>query len=270
MADRNTYITDSKGVDKLYPYTWGGNVFRENDPSNTVESSLAALEAQRFAIEIPLQASGWTGDAAPYQYRVNLTDMTDAQMPDMFLVAAGEDFTQDELDTYELLDNPQTYNGYLIIPTKAGAAKPSKDITVRLEGLTVPGDTSAAGVAALQAEVEGLKKQVGEMHYLQRRTDGTEPATISVTLIPSATYKTGILLWGSLNSNPFIGSVQVQYTDSQWLTGGGIIQYYSNEESNIKTEVLSVSVTQEGVLTIKLPTGGGWGTYLLMSGFEMQ
>lgn len=160
MADRNTYITDKNGVDKVYPYTWASNVFRENDPRNTVESSLSALEAQRFAIEIPLQASSWTGDAAPYQYRVNLTDMTDTQMPDMFLVAAGEDFTQDELDTYELLDNPQTYNGYLIIPTKAGAAKPSKDITVRLEGLTVPGDTSAAGVAALQADVTELGEKI--------------------------------------------------------------------------------------------------------------
>ena len=170
LADRNTYITDGNGVDKLYPYTWGGNVFRENDPSNTVEASLAALEAQRFAIEIPLQASGWTGDAAPYQYRVNLTDMTDTQMPDMFLVTAREDFTQDELDTYELLDNPQTYNGYIIIPTKAGVAKPNKDITVRLEGLTVPGDTSAAGVAALQAEIEENKSDMSDSGWISITT----------------------------------------------------------------------------------------------------
>lgn len=136
--------------------------------SNVILTQDQATKLQQiYNIIIPLQASSWTGDAAPYQYRVNLTDMTDTQMPDMFLVAAGEDFTQDELDTYELLDNPQTYNGYIIIPTKAGAAKPSKDITVRMEGLTVPGDTSAAGVAALQGEIEGLKENTTPVYGLQ-------------------------------------------------------------------------------------------------------
>lgn len=211
--------------------------------SNVILTQDQATKLQQiYNIIIPLQASSWIGDAAPYQYRVNLTDMTDTQMPNMFLVAAGEDFTQDELDTYELLDNPQTYNGYLIIPTKAGAAKPSKDITVRMEGLTVPGDTSAAGVAALQGEVEGLKTALTESNEEITQIYGFEAnvektATISHSIDAKGIYTLYILHFGNIlnaytvtgkeltlhasSSNRFIeksGNVEVWFPDSTTMT----------------------------------------------------
>lgn len=141
--------------------------------SNVILTQDQATKLQQiYNIIIPLPASGWTGDTAPFSQQISVGGITDAQIGEMFLQPAGDTPTEAEETAYTALDNAESGDGFILFKTKAGVtAKPTTDITVRLTGLTTPGDTTAAGVAGMQAEIEGIKSDMSDSGWLLITTE---------------------------------------------------------------------------------------------------
>ena len=137
--------------------------------SNVILTQDQATKLQQiYNIIIPLPASGWTSDTAPFSQQISVGGITDAQMGEMFLQPAGDTPTEAEETAYTALDNAESGDGYILFKTKDGVTtKPTTDITVRLTGLTTPGDTTAAGVAGMQAEIEDLKENSTPVYGIQ-------------------------------------------------------------------------------------------------------
>ena len=105
------------------------------------------------------------------------------------------------------------------------------------------------------------------MYQISKFTGSSAVLVIKLKAVTSGMTKGIITIDGSLNNSPCRGCVQVTYQDSQWYQGGGFITYLHN--GTVYNEELTCSISGD-TLTITLPSEGVYGTYYLMSIFDIS
>lgn len=103
-------------------------------------------------VAVPLLSTDWQGTAAPYTIQVDWPGMTDRDMPEIWLVPAGDAPTDAELAAARLI-TPSTENGHLLF---SASAKPATSITARVTGVPISGEFTAANMASLVSKVDQL------------------------------------------------------------------------------------------------------------------
>ena len=103
-------------------------------------------------VSVPLLATDWQGTAAPYTIQVDWPGMTDRDMPEIWLVPAGDAPTDAELAAARLI-TPSTENGHLLF---SASAKPATSITARVTGVPISGEFTAANMASLVSKVDHI------------------------------------------------------------------------------------------------------------------
>ena len=103
-------------------------------------------------VAVPLLSTDWQGTAAPYTIQVDWPGMTDRDMPEVWLVPAGDTPSNAELAAARLI-TPSTENGHMLF---SASSKPSTSITARVTGVPISGEFTAANMASLVSKVDHI------------------------------------------------------------------------------------------------------------------
>ena len=105
-------------------------------------------------VAVPLLSTDWQGTAAPYTIQVDWPGMTDRDMPEVWLVPAGDTPSDEELAAARLI-TPSTEDGHMLF---SATSKPTTSITARVTGIAVSGEFNAGNMASLVAKVDQLNR----------------------------------------------------------------------------------------------------------------
>lgn len=125
-------------------------------------------------VAVPLLASDWQGTAAPYTIQVDWPGMTDRDMPEVWLVPAGDTPSDAELAAARLI-TPSTEEGHMLF---SASSKPVTSITARVTGVAVSGEFSAGNMAAVVAQIDKLNRGLTVLWQNPSPTSALSPGTV--------------------------------------------------------------------------------------------